>query len=49
MGSAAEKQQERQLKVNERKWTKTLMDAGWTVIPSVILDRSRHSVSNLRT
>ena len=41
MGSAAEKQQERQLKVNERKWTKTLMDAGWTVIPSVILDRQQ--------
>jgi hypothetical protein len=41
MGNAAEKQQERQLKVNERKWTKTLMDAGWTVIPSVILDRQQ--------
>jgi hypothetical protein len=41
MGSAAEKQDARQLKVNERKWTKTLMDAGWTVIPSVILDRQQ--------
>ena len=41
MGSAAEKQNERQVKVNERKWTKTLMDAGWTVIPSVILDRQQ--------
>lgn len=29
------------LKVNERKWTKPLMDAGWTVIPSVILERQQ--------
>jgi hypothetical protein len=41
MGSVAKKQHERQLKVNERKWTKQLMDAGWTVIPSVILDRQQ--------
>lgn len=41
MGSAAEQKPERQLKVNERKWSKTLMDAGWTVIPSVILDRQQ--------
>jgi hypothetical protein len=41
MGSAAVQQNERRLKVNERKWTKTLMDAGWTVIPSVILDRQQ--------
>jgi predicted transcriptional regulator len=27
------------LKENEKKWTKTLMDAGWTAIPSVILER----------
>lgn len=31
----------KELKRNERKWTKTLMDAGWTVLPSVILDRQR--------
>ncbi len=29
------------LRENERKWTKTLMDAGWTAIPSVILDRQK--------
>jgi hypothetical protein len=29
------------LKENERKWTKTLMDAGYTVIPAVILDRQQ--------
>ncbi len=34
-------QRQQQLKVNERKWTKPLMDAGWTVIPSVILDRQQ--------
>lgn len=27
------------VKENEKKWTKTLMDAGYTVIPAVILDR----------
>lgn len=25
------------LKVNERKWTKTLMQTGWTVLPNIIL------------
>jgi hypothetical protein len=33
-------EQER-LKRNEQKWSKALMDAGWTVIPSVILDRQK--------
>jgi len=28
-----------QFKRNEKKWTKTLMDAGYTVVPYVILDR----------
>jgi hypothetical protein len=27
------------LRINEKKWSKTLMDAGWTVIPSVIIER----------
>lgn len=27
------------LKVNEQKWTKPLMDAGWTVFPNVFLHR----------
>jgi predicted transcriptional regulator len=26
------------LKVNERKWTKTLMQTGWTVLPNIILE-----------
>jgi len=26
------------LKVNERKWTKALMDTGWTVLPNIILE-----------
>jgi DNA-binding transcriptional regulator YhcF (GntR family) len=26
-------------KANEEKWTKPLMDAGWTAIPSVILEK----------
>ena len=29
----------RQLRRNEKKWSKPLMDAGWTAIPSVILER----------
>lgn len=29
------------LRVNEKKWTKTLMDAGWTVIPNVIIERQQ--------
>ena len=31
----------KQLQVNERKWSKTLMDAGWTVIPNVIIERQQ--------
>ena len=26
-------------RVNEQKWTKTLMEAGWTVIPNVFIER----------
>ena len=29
------------LRVNEQKWTKTLMDPGWTVIPNVIIERQK--------
>jgi DNA-binding transcriptional regulator YhcF (GntR family) len=29
------------LRVNEKKWTKLLMDAGWTCIPSVIIERQQ--------
>lgn len=29
------------LKTNEKKWTKTLMDAGWTALPSVIVENQR--------
>jgi DNA-binding transcriptional regulator YhcF (GntR family) len=29
------------LRVNEQKWTKALMDAGWTCIPSVIIERQQ--------
>ena len=31
----------KQLRENERKWTKTLMDSGFTVFPSVILERQK--------
>lgn len=29
------------LKTNEKKWTKPLMDAGWTALPSVIVENQR--------
>lgn len=29
------------LKVNEKKWSKALMAAGWTAIPSVIIERQK--------
>src|SRR5436309_210924 len=41
MGTTSGKANTQDLKVNERKWTKALMDAGWTVIPSVILERQQ--------
>lgn len=40
MGQPVAKRGE-ELKRNEQKWSKPLMDAGWTVLPSVILDRQR--------
>ena len=32
-------QQQERLRRNEEKWTSTLMNAGWTVLPSIILER----------
>lgn len=29
------------LKVNEKKWTKVLMAAGWTVVPNVFIERQK--------
>lgn len=34
-------EEQKRLRRNEEKWTPTLMAAGWTVIPSVILERQR--------
>lgn len=34
-------QQESLLRRNEEKWTRPLMDAGWTALPSVILERQQ--------
>ncbi len=41
MPKALTKTEKQELRRNEEKWTPTLMAAGWTVIPSVILDRQR--------
>jgi len=35
------KETQERLSQNEKKWTPTLMKAGWTVLPSVILERQR--------
>jgi DNA-binding transcriptional regulator YhcF (GntR family) len=29
------------LRVNEKKWTKALMNAGWTVFPNIIIERQK--------
>lgn len=39
--AAARTEAAKHLKVNEQKWSKLLMDAGWTVIPSVIIERQQ--------
>ena len=44
------KEKQERLRRNEEKWTPALMDAGWTVIPSIILERQqalgcKHSAS----
>lgn len=35
----AKAEQTERLRRNEEKWTSTLMDAGWTVIPSILLEK----------
>jgi DNA-binding transcriptional regulator YhcF (GntR family) len=37
--AAAKTEQQERLRRNEEKWTTTLMNAGWTVLPSIILER----------
>lgn len=37
----AKNEQQKHLRANEKKWTKPLLAAGWTLIPSVILERQR--------
>jgi len=32
-------EQQKRLRINEEKWTKTLMDVGWTALPSILLDK----------
>jgi DNA-binding transcriptional ArsR family regulator len=32
-------EQTKRLQRNEQKWTRTLMEAGWTVLPSIILEK----------
>lgn len=39
--TVAEAPAAKEVRVNEKKWTKALMDAGWTAIPSVIIERQK--------
>lgn len=39
MAAAETAKNERVLKRNEEKWTAPLMDAGWTALPSIILEK----------
>jgi len=39
--TAADPATAKELRVNEKKWSKTLMDAGWTAVPSVIIERQK--------
>ena len=31
----------KEVRVNEKKWSKPLMDAGWTALPSVLIERQK--------
>ncbi len=39
--SAVASQIAEELRVNEKKWSKTLMAAGWTAMPSVVIERQK--------
>jgi predicted transcriptional regulator len=39
MATATKTAADKTLKINEQKWTKPLMDAGWICMPSVIIER----------
>jgi DNA-binding Lrp family transcriptional regulator len=41
MEKARETESEKHLRENEKKWTKPLMEAGWTVLPNVIFERQQ--------
>lgn len=39
--AAAQSAPVKEVRVNEKKWSKALMDAGWTALPSVIIERQK--------
>lgn len=41
MTTTAQTKTAQTLKTNEQKWTKPLIDAGWTCLPSVIIERQQ--------
>src|SRR3546814_1724742 len=41
MAAKKQKDSSADLRTNEKKWTKPLMDAGWTALPCVIIENQR--------
>src|SRR3546814_15868915 len=41
MAAKKQKDSSADLRTNEKKWTKPLMEAGWTALPSVIIENHR--------
>src|SRR3546814_3484984 len=41
MAAKKQKDSSADLRTNEKKWTKPLLDAGWTALPSVIIETQR--------
>ena len=39
--STGEQAQQKKLRANEKKWTPELMKAGWTMVPSVLMEHQR--------
>jgi predicted transcriptional regulator len=39
--TTAEPKTAKEVRVNEKKWSKALMEAGWTALPSVIIERQK--------
>jgi len=41
MGAVPKEEKRRRIKANEEKWSPNLVDAGWTLVPSIILEQQQ--------